>query len=172
MSACSGLGLTTGTSRAPALADILRFGNHVQTLSQGELEQEYQRLHALHEVSPSSSTAIQLAMVLSRPEADPDALAQALVLLTDTRSEPGAHADLSSILYGQISARYLAATESTTLSGRLVGEQSRSAQLDAELAVIRATLATAERQRIALGQQLDALKAIEERISRDAGVNN
>jgi hypothetical protein len=150
----------------------LRFGNQVQTLDDAALEQEYGRLLAQHEASPSTNTAVRLALVLSRPGASPDALADALVLLTDARSGPGAHANFSAILYGQISERYLAATESTSLTGKLGMEQYRSARLDAELARIRATLATAERQRIALGQQLDALKAIEERISRDAGVNN
>lgn len=158
--------------RAGSVAELLRFGNRVQTLDDEGVDQEYRRLLAQHEASPSSNTAIRMALVLSRPGAAPDALAEALVLLTDTRTEPRAYADFSSILYGQINERYLAATESTSLSGRLGVEQYRSARLDKELAQIRATLESAERQRIALGQQLDALKAIEERISRDAGVNN
>jgi hypothetical protein len=172
LSACSALGYVPQAPRAGSVAELLRFGNRVQTLEDEGIEREYQRLRAQHEASPSSNTAIRMSLVLSRPGAPPDALAEALVLLTDTRTEPGAYADFSAILYGQINERYLATTESTSLSGRLGVEPRTAILLDAELAQIRATLKTAERQRIALGQQLDALKAIEERISRDAGVNN
>ena len=170
LSACSAFGIKTDAQRAEGLAGLLRFGNEVQTLGDEELERQYRRLLERHEASPSSNTAIQLSLILSRPGARPDELAQALVLLTDARTSEGEYADFSWILYWQVSERYLVATEGTTLSARLGAEQARGALLDAELTEVRATLEAAERQRIALGQQLDALKAIETGITRDAGV--
>jgi small-conductance mechanosensitive channel len=73
-------------------------------------------------------------------------------------------------LYHQISARYVAAADSTSLAQRLGEEQARGARLNAELEDARTTIDAAERQRIALTEQLDSLKAIEERINRDATV--
>lgn len=170
MSACSAFGIKTDAQRGASLAELMRFGNEVQTLGDEELEREYRRLLERHEASPSSNTAIRLSLVLSRPGARADELAEALLLLTDARTAEEEYADFSWILYRQIGERYLVATEGTTLSARLGAEQARGALLDAELAELRATLAAAERQRIALGKQLDALKAIETGISRDAGV--
>jgi hypothetical protein len=55
--------------------------------------------------------------------------------------------------------------DNAALSASLSEARERSTRLDAELAAARATLATAERERAALVQQLDALKAIEARIA-------
>lgn len=171
--ACSAAGFKTqdNVGRGDDLEGLVRFGNYVQTLDEWELERQHQRLRASYEASPSSDTAIRLALLLSRPGAPRGALADALTLLTDARdSRQGSQAEFGWVLYHQISARYVAAADSTSLAQRLGEEQARGARLDAELADARTTLDAAERQRIALTEQLDSLKAIEERINRDATV--
>jgi len=171
LSACSAAGVKPDEGRGAQgrdLAGLVRFGNYVQTLDEAELEREYTQLLARYDASPSSDTAIKLSLLLSRPGARPAALAEALALLTDACSGEGEHAEFGWVMYHQISERYVAATDQTSLSTRLDEEHARSVRLDAELAEVRATLEAAERQRVALAQQLDALKAIEERINRDA----
>lgn len=169
LSACSTIGLKPdGVAHSRDLAALVRFGNYVQTLDESELERQYTQLLAHYDASPSSDTAIKLSLLLSRPGARPAALAEALALLTDACSGQGEHAEFGWVMYHQISERYVAATDQTSLSARLNEEHARSVRLDAELAEVRATLEAAERQRVALAQQLDALKAIEERINRDA----
>lgn len=172
LSACSGTALRSeGDSDARTsrnLADLVRFGTWVQTLDDAKLDEQYERMLMQYRASPSNDMAIKLSLVLSRPGAEADALAEALALLAEVQSSEGEDAELGRIFHRFISERHLAAAGSDSLSASLSEERERSARLEAELAAARATLQTAERERSALVQQLDALKAIEARIQLDA----
>jgi hypothetical protein len=139
----------------------------VQTLDDAKLDEQYERMLMQYRASPSDDMAIKLSLVLSRPGAQAGALAEALALLTEVRSGRDEDADLGRIVYQFISERHLAAMDNAALSASLSEERERSTRLEAELVAARATLANARREREALVQQLDALKAIEARISVD-----
>jgi len=171
LSACSGTALRAeGDSDARTsrnLADLVRFGTWVQTLDDAKLDEQYERMLMQYRTSPSNDMAIKLSLVLTRPGAEAEALAEALALLSEVQRGEGEETELGRILYGFISERQLAAAGSDSLSASLSAERERSARLEAELAAARATLQTAERERFALVQQLDALKAIEARVRLD-----
>ncbi|HJR69287.1 MAG TPA: hypothetical protein VKA43_04550 [Gammaproteobacteria bacterium] len=172
MSACSGTALRSEgdaegrTSRN--LAEIVRFGTWVQTLDDAKLDEQYERMLMQHRASPSNDMAIKLSLVLSRRGAQAGALAEAMALLMEVRDGQDEDAELGRILYQFISERHLAATANTSLSALLSEERERATRLETELMAARATLETAERERAALVQQLDALKAIEARIALPA----
>jgi hypothetical protein len=173
LSACSGTALLSeGDSDARTsrnLADLVRFGTWVQTLDDAKLDEQYERMLMQYRASPSNDMAIKLSLVLSRPGAQADALAEALALLTEVRDGNGDDTDLGRVVYHFIREQHLAAADNDSLSTLLSEERVRSARLEAELAAARATLGTAERERAALVQQLDALKAIEARIALPSG---
>jgi len=146
----------------------VRFGTWVQTLDDAKLDEQYERMLMQYRASPSNDMAIKLSLVLSRPGAQAGALAEALALLTEVQSGQDEDNGLGRIVYQLIAERHLAATDNASLLALLSEERERSARIDAELAAARATLQTAERERAALVQQLDALKAIEARIRLDA----
>jgi hypothetical protein len=142
----------------------VRFGTWVQTLDDAKLDEQYERMLTQYRASPSDDMAIKLSLVLSRPGAEAGALAEALALLAEVQSQDE-EPDVGRIVYQFISERHLVAMDNAALSASLSEARERSTRLDAELAAARATLATAERERAALVQQLDALKAIEARIA-------
>ena len=172
MSACSGTALRSAgdssANRSGDLADVVRFGTWVQALDDAKLDEQYERMLMQYRASPSNDMAIKLSLVLSRPGAQAGALAEALALLTEVQSGQDEDNGLGRIVYQLIAERHLAATDNASLLALLSEERERSARIDAELAAARATLQTAERERAALVQQLDALKAIEARIRLDA----
>jgi len=170
LSACSSTTLSESDSKARTssnLAELVRFGTWVQTLDDAKLDEQYERMLMQYRASPSNGMAIKLSLVLSRPGAHASALAEALALLTEAQSGQEGDTDLGRIVHQFISERHLAATANASLLASLAEERQRSARLDAELAAARATLERAERERAALVQQLDALKAIESRIALD-----
>lgn len=170
LSACSGAALRSASdsdARASRnLAELVRFGTWVQTLDDAKLDEQYERMLMQYRTSPSDDMAIKLSLVLSRPGAQADALAEALALLAEVQSEDEGP-DLGRIVYQLISERHRVAMDNAALSAALSEARERSTRLDAELAAARATLATAQRERAALVQQLDALKAIEAQIAVD-----
>ena len=172
LSACSGAELRSESGTPDVtegdLAEIVGFGSYVQTLDEWERDEQYEHLLTQYRASPSNDKAIMLSLLLSRPNAQSQALAEALVLLTDARNCRGEHIDFGRVIYELIGERYLAATRAESLATLLSEERERSSRLDAELAEMRAALATAERERTALTRRLDALKAIEERLTLDA----
>jgi len=151
------------------LVELVRFGTWVQTLDDAKLDEQYERMLMQYRASPSNDMAIKLSLVLGRPGAAADTLAEALALLTEVQSGNGEEAELGHLLYALIGERHLTVTDNDSLSALLSEERERSVRLGAELAAARGTLATAERERAALVQQLDALKAIEARIALDTG---
>jgi hypothetical protein len=147
--------------------DLVRFGAWLQTLDNAELDAQYEQLLTEYRASPSNDMAIKLSLVLSRPGAQAGALTEALALLTDVRDGVGDDAELGRLFYSLIRERQLAAANLESLAASLAEERERSAGLDADIAAARALVATAERERTALVQQLDALKAIESRLRRE-----
>jgi hypothetical protein len=167
-SACQTDGLPRPRAQAEQV-QLIRYGVSTRTLGDGELERQYRALVLESGSSPSSENAIKLALLLSRPETsvqDPD---QALRLLNGA-SEPRAgndNADFAKLMYYLLSERNCVAPQSAPLADMLLEERDRSKRLGNELADTKAALEAERELRQTLQGQLDALKALEERLKAD-----
>lgn len=170
LSACSALGTRFDVSAARQrehLAELVQFAAYVRTLDESELQRDYRSLQTEHRASPSSDTAVKLSLLLSYSAAPPDALVEALQLLSDVSDGNTDDAAFARLVYDLISERYAATASNGSLTDLLLQERTRSQSLRDQLIEIEASLADTQRQRAALAQQLDALKAVEEQISVD-----
>jgi hypothetical protein len=149
------------------LAALVQFSAYVRTLDEAELEEHYRSLRTQHRTSPSSDTAVKLSLLLSYAEAPPDALVEALQLLSDVSDGNTDDAVFARLIYDLISERYAATASNGSLTDLLLHERDSNQRLTEELVEARASLTAAQRQRAALSQQLDALKAVEKQIRLD-----
>jgi hypothetical protein len=149
------------------LTALVQFAAKARTLDESELQRDYRSLQAEHRASPSSDTAVKLSLLLSYSDAPPDALVEALQLLSDVSDGSTDDAAFARLVYDLISERYAATASNGSLTDLLVQERARNQTLREKLIEIEASLADTQRQRAALAQQLDALKAVEEQIRVD-----
>ncbi len=134
---------TWGPTVAPSTeADWIEYGNSVRAFDASELERQYAAITREHATMPSSQTAIKLALLVTDSRAyffDPD---RAIGLLDGVVSnDAGDDASVEFAVFMRSLISQLSATE--------------------------AALAAEREQRQALRDQLDALKALEERLNAD-----
>jgi hypothetical protein len=146
------------------LSALVQFATDVRSLDQFELQQAYRILQTEHRTSPSSDTAVKLSLLLSYSEAPPDALVEALQLLNGVSDDDTDHSQFARLIYDLISERYAATASNGALTDLLLQERNENRRVAKKLAASESSLAASQRQRAALAQQLNALKAVEEQI--------
>ncbi len=152
------------TRQREQLSALVQFAANVRTLDEFELQQNYRMLQTEYRTSPSSDTAVKLSLLLSYSEAPPDALVEALQLLNDLSDDDTDHSHFAQLIYDLISERYAATASNGALTDLLLQERNENRRIAKKLAASESSLAASQRQRAALAQQLNALKAVEEQI--------
>jgi len=169
LSACQSLPFSRETRQSDA-ADLIQFGNALRAYSDEMLESQYARAVSAQARDPSADTAIRLALLLSYPEASFYDVARARQFLDDAISQASGARDsieLARLLDSLLVERHGIAGDAAALADLFAQERERSYQLGLDLADARAALDAERQLRITLQGQLDALKALEERLNAD-----
>ncbi|HEU4620220.1 MAG TPA: hypothetical protein VFV10_19445 [Gammaproteobacteria bacterium] len=158
-------------SKAGVLADLARYGNMVREIGQKQLEQQYRDVALANDSMLSSEEAIKLSLLLSVPDAAFQDVDQATRFLRDVVHREAAEepelAEFARLLYNLLRERVYSKTDEDATVAMLAEERDRNEQLNSELTKVRNALALERKQRETLEGQLEALKKLEEQLSRE-----
>ena len=166
VSACQTGGITR-VSADRADEELIRYGGSLENLDAAALEREYRTLLAQHAAAPSHLSSVKLALLLGSPSTSFTDVNSALRLLNGVVQEGGAGADFARLAYRMMSERNCVAANDGALAELLVSERRRVEELEAKLESAQAALGAERTLRETLQGQLDALKALEERLNVD-----
>ena len=169
LTACQSMPLLRGASASDS-ADLIEFGNALRDYSDEMLERQYVRSVSAQAADPSADNAIRLALLLSYPEASFYDVARAREFLDGALSQSDGSrgsVELAQLLDSLLGERNGVVGDATALADLFAQERERSYRLGLDLAETRATLEAERQLRITLQGQLDALKALEERLNAD-----
>ena len=179
----SGCAMQGSQVAAPTLAEYVDYGGAVRALDAAAVEHEYAVMLDEHARAPSSETAIKLALLVSDPRTNVFDTQRALALLE--YASPGgpiegdAESEFAAFLRSMITplseasatladAQTTIAETQTTLAETqttLAEAQQTLAETQATIADAQTTIADERALRESLQEQLDALKALEERLN-------
>lgn len=167
-SACQGLS-SFGAGFGSDEGDLIRFGNAVRGYSSETLESQYARSVSAQAADPSAENAIRLALLLSYPGAPFYDIARARGFLGEALARGGESdaVELARLLDKLLAERHGVTGDAAMLADLFTEERERSYRLGFDLAEARAALDAERALRITLQGQLDALKALEERLNAD-----
>jgi hypothetical protein len=168
LSACQSMPAFRAASES-GQADLIQFGNAVRGYEGETLESQYVRNVSAQAADPSAENALRLALLLSYPEAPFYDVARAKEFLNDAigLSETRSSVELALLLSSFLDERNGVAGDAAVLADLFSQERERSYRLGLDLDEARAALEAERQLRIALQGQLDALKALEERLNAD-----
>ncbi|HEX5420678.1 MAG TPA: hypothetical protein VFY39_11825 [Gammaproteobacteria bacterium] len=153
------------------LAELSKYGNMVRELGGKQLEQQYHEIALGGNSTLSSEAAIKLSLLLSAPNAAFQDIDQAARFLRDVAyresGEEPQIAEFARLLYNLLRERVYSDTNQDADLALLSKERDRNEQLSRELAKVKNALALERKQRETLESQLDALKRLEEQLSRE-----
>ncbi len=153
------------------LAELSRYGNRVRELGGKQLEEQYHELALSNDSVLSSEAAIKLSLLLSAPNSAFQDVDQATRFLRDVvYREAGQEpqiAEFARLLYNLLRERVYSDNDGDAALALLAKERDRNEQLSRELTKVKSALALERKQRETLEGQLDALKKLEEQLSRE-----
>ena len=154
-----------GTSSG--LLELIEYGNRVRDGGYADLAAEHQRLTTAD--SPRSDAAIRLALLVSAPDTPLYDADEAVRLLRGVVSSapPNDDTALAELLLHMLDASASSPAQDEALATRLSEARDRNQQLSAALDSARSALAEERERRLALEEQLHALKRLEEQLSLD-----
>ncbi len=153
------------------LAELSRYGNKVRELGGKQLEQQYRQLALANDSMLSSESAIKLSLLLSAPNSAFQDIDQATrflrnVVYREAGQEPKI-AEFARLLYNLLRERVYSDSDGDATLALLAKERDRNEQLNRQLTKVKSALALERKQRETLEGQLDALKKLEEQLSRE-----
>jgi hypothetical protein len=158
----------TDTDTVTARTDLVSYGSAVRALSEPDLEAEYRTLLSRQSANPTDETSLRLALLMSNPGAPFHDLDRALQILNDIvlrQDQDGSNGELARLMHHLLGERTCVAPADAPLAEVILAERDRNSQLSEELDETQTALDTERQLRQTLQGQLDALKALEERLN-------